>query len=222
MKQMFSVLNVVAVFPVFYFLINNFFTRGVIQFGKNMIVDSFFKIPYANSSLHPFARSTLDQPNAGGPSEISEAYAIHSIIELLSIYGIHIQMCVSESNIRYMSNQGSMLDALLKVVNRFGKKSYIAVSITRAYLVDWANRTFDDKAADILLGKKLRGLRKASDRCKKKCRYKILYICCQSYRCVKIINRIMNNNYRELYPDTYLFLDICIGSNADPIFTNKV
>jgi hypothetical protein len=112
--------------------------------GTRFLVDNY--TPPARRFLHTEAMRSLDAENAGGKSEISEAYSIDHLSRLFGSF-----QTILEMEVRYWARY-KMVDYILKLPSG----SRLGVSVTRAMTRSDLLYTRDDAVR--LLNKKLKGL----------------------------------------------------------------
>ena len=112
--------------------------------GTRFLVDNY--TPPARRFLHTEAVRSLEAENAGGKSEISEAYSIDHLSRLFGSF-----QSILEMEVRYWA-QYKMVDYILKLPSG----SRLGVSVTRAMTRSDLLYTRDDAVR--LLNKKLKGL----------------------------------------------------------------
>lgn len=166
--------------------------------------------------LHPEAQRCLETLNAGGESEISEAFSIHHLATLFNS-----QKCILEMEVKYWIDY-KMVDFILPIT--MGDDTIrLGISVTRAMTHKKVQFTEDD--AIKLLKKKINGLiisRRTI--CKEHTFFQsILHIWVPSKNVAKIFKKVIISkkiDFEEL--EVVGSLDIWISiTTAEKIFTNE-
>jgi hypothetical protein len=197
--------------------------RRVIGYGKTGDVGIYVDDvgPLAEPThLHPDAQRCLRVPNAGGHSEISEAYSIDL---LASAFGV--KECILEMEVQYTMDY-KMVDYILEIptdmlVDSAGQPVRVGVSVTRAYNPR-VPYTMDTAAT--LLQKKLSGLILSRETVVEKHQFfqSILHVWAPDKQTAEMLVRAITEHRIDLAGLEVLgFLDVWISIRNDPrIYSN--
>ena len=100
--------------------------------------------------MNKYGKESLLVDNAGGNSEISEAWSISYLMDKIGA-----NECIYEMNVRYIFNEYKMVDYIISV-NNSNTVTRIGVSVTRAICSPYKKYTREEGIR--LLKKKLEGL----------------------------------------------------------------
>lgn len=163
------------------------------------------------SKLNPVAEQSLHIENAGGKSEISEAFSIDFFIKNYNATNF-----IYETQVTYWA-ETSMIDYVCSINN-----VPTSVSVTRAMDFTKSNKSFDPY---YLLKKKLYGLSVANNAMNNPSSKGILHIWCQSHNiAAQILDVLSNEDFSHLMMmtntsiSTTVIITVC---NAPCIYTNK-
>lgn len=176
-------------------------------FYKNYLI-YFDDLIYQNK-LNDYAIKSLNFKNAGGKSEISEAWSINQITETFTTHGYELIECIYEMNITYKCKY-KMLDYVLTF-----KELNLGVSVTRAMNI------YNEELAINFLKKKIDGLiisqKIISDNLK--FGYALLHIFspCQTVTNL-LVNTITNNLLSEFDSKINIWVTT---TNLESIYKNK-
>jgi len=183
------------------------------SYSQKVWVD-FYDLP-PRAELTEWADWALEQPNAGGHSEISEALSVDYFARLGG------DGFVSEMEVSYWCEY-KMVDFLVNLPSG-GEKKRVGVSVTRAMGFP-RPEDFDWRDALILLDKKMYGLIVAGESVNKEHNFElsILHIWCQTPRIASILRQVYQSFDvwdfgLDVGENLILVLTVC---PAEPIFRN--
>lgn len=182
---------------------------------KSYVVLDKFE-PTLLSPMNKFARASLYVDNAGGKSEISEAWSIHHLMTVLQA-----TTCIFEMDIVYWY-KSKMVDYIITVPDEKKDVTRIGVSVTRAMCRP--DREFSREDAIYLLNKKIHGLIVSrSTVVDEQCFYQsILHVWAPSYEIGKMLYDVIHSDDLDFSGmDIMGTLDVWITvSEYAPIYTN--
>lgn len=166
------------------------------------------------------ARRVLDSPNAGGSSELSEAFSMQILHDHFGAHTIQTEM-----EIKYWSDHWKRCDFVTKVRNEF-----VAVSVTRVATPPMNRKklghspkiVFNREMAIHLLDKKLYGLVVARAGFMDEGYYRSwLHILCQTDEEVDILRSAYDELTPELQSDIEVIVTQVTGDDAKYLFSNQ-
>lgn len=187
----------------------NFFNVTHIRKEKKIKPKISVKIDaMVNPELNIFASKSLNKRNAGGKSEISEAYSISHISEKLKPIN-----CIYEKQIKYWCEH-KMIDYILEF-----KKYKLGVSVVRAFS---KKEEFSHKQGTLLLRKKIEGILAAKTIISNFHYFNksVIHIICESERISEIILDCLKKLKDDFEIKDKILIWISVSS-IQSIFTNK-
>mmetsp|Transcript_845 Transcript_845/g.1632 ORF Transcript_845/g.1632 Transcript_845/m.1632 type:complete len:308 (-) Transcript_845:34-957(-) len=164
-------------------------------------------LPSTPTGLSRHARRVLEEPNAGGSSEASEAWAYEALKLLLNV-----TLVATEMEINYLH------DIFPRLCGAQGRTDFavqlpctgevVGVSVTRAFAY---KRVFEEADAKYVLNKKLDRILSSTTGCTGRWRWsrQILFIWARSYSDAVILRQVFDDMSSDKKADTLVVVAVC-------------